>query len=80
MPNNLIQWLKENIQNAEYDSDNDYPNYQNIYEESNNNYYDYQYDSTGITGANVLSEMRPQPTKPTFITGQNVIKYCHNLA
>ena len=79
VPNNLIMWLKENIGNIEYDFDDDYPSYQNNNVESNNNYYNYQYDSTGITGANVLSEMRPLPTKPAFIMGQNVIKYCNKI-
>ena len=36
--------------------------------------YDY-YNGNGITGANVLNEMRPKPTRPSFITGSNVIRY-----
>ena len=39
--------------------------------DSNYDYYSY---GNGITGANVLDEMRPNPTRPSFITGSNVIR------
>ena len=52
------------------EADYDVPNY---------NYYDYS--GIGITGDNVLEEMRPNPAPtrpmsiyPSFITGDNVVK------
>ena len=79
VPQNIVTWMNSK-EYVDYDFSDDYtnPDYSYSYQNSNNpsqfnNFYDY--NSDGITGANVLSEMRPGPTQPSFITGQNVIRY-----
>ena len=77
MPQNLVTWMsgKEyvNYNFNDYDDDYSATDFSYNYDTSNNYFYDY--NNVGITGANVLTEMRPGPTKPSFITGQNVIRY-----
>ena len=64
--------LTENFNNNFYD-------YSSSVTEENYGNYDY-YNGNGITGANVLTEMRPNPTRPSFITGNNVIRNVWSLS
>ena len=77
MPQNLVTWVsgKEyvNYDFSDYDDDYSATDFSYDYDTSNNYFYDY--NDVGIIGSNVLTEMRPGPTKPSFITGQNVIRY-----
>ena len=80
MPQTLITWATGDYSSGNYDDFNgDF--YTNFYDYSDSvtdtdtvSSYDY-YNGNGITGANVLNEMRPNPTRPSFITGSNVIRY-----
>ena len=71
MPQNLVTW----VSGKEY-VDYDYSNYdfsQETFTPADDEYYYSDYDySSGITGGNVLIEQM-KPTRPSFITGQNVI-------
>ena len=80
MPQTPITWATGDYRGNYYDDFNG---------DFNSNYYDYSssvadadtvsnydyYNGQGITGVNVLNEMRPNPTRPGFITGSNVIRY-----
>lgn len=59
-----------------YDFPETYPDQNEYYSDDDvPDYYDYNYDySNGITGSNVLVEQM-RPTRPSFITGQNVIRW-----
>ena len=70
VPQNIVTWMNAK-ENTNYDFIDEYyspPEYEYIYE----------YNSDGITGANVLSEMRPTQSSfsspPSSIHGQNVIR------
>ena len=75
-PQPLLTWTTSPSDRVEYDYSQDF----------NTDFYDYTssvtdnilnydyYTGHGITGANVLNEMRPNPTRPSFITGSNVIR------
>ena len=79
VPQTLITWATGDYRGNYYDDFNG---------DFNTNYYDYSssvteadtlsnydyYNGQGITGVNVLNEMRPNPTRPSFITGSNVIR------
>ena len=74
VPQNIVTWMNAK-EYTNYDFSDEYyspPDYEYIYE----------YNSDGITGANVLSEMRPGPTQSSFTKpssgqsghGQHVIR------
>ena len=76
MPQNIVTWMNAK-EYTNYDFSDEYyspPDYE----------YTYEYNSDGITGANVLSEMRPgttqsqfirpRPTHSGFLNGENVIR------
>ena len=83
MPESLSTWTTTSSAQVNY------PHY-DLPTDFNNNFYDYSvsvtednydyYNGNGITGANVLNEMRPNPTKPSFITGNNVIRNVLSLS
>ena len=66
VPQNIVTWMNAK-EYTNYDFSDEYyspPEYEYVYE----------YDSDGITGANVLSEMRPTQSSFSSIQGQNVIR------
>ena len=72
VPTNLVTWMSGKEFN--YDYPQTYPDQNEYSNEDVPDYYDYSYDYTnGITGSNVLVEQM-KPTRPSFITGQNVIR------
>ena len=79
MPQTLITWATGDYRGNYDDFNGDFNT--NFYDYSSSvgdtdsdSNYDYYSYGNGITGANVLDEMRPNPTRPSFITGSNVIR------
>ena len=63
MPQNIVTWMNA----KEYVNYDDFSDEYYSPPDYNYNFYDYNID--GITGANVLSEMRPKPTHSSFTNG-----------